>query len=190
MLLEMSTTERNSTVKEISFVIPVSGVIRIDLNSITVTLKRSEISIPMEFMPDSGQRLSLEPGQTTYDLILEAAREIVGRRGFNRFTAAQVYAAALEHHPELKRNSFMARVISATPDHPSFKHFASKRDYFSRTGPGFYALKERYLKGGSEDDEPSDVSSMSEMNGSKGSPGRQSEFQGGTGNGPQRTRRT
>lgn len=159
-------------IKEISFVIPVSGIIRIDGTSVTIRMKRAETVIPLELVPTSSRRLSLEHGQTTYDIVLTAARQIVSRTGVNRFTAAEMYAVALERHPELKRNSFMARIISSTPDHPSFKHFASKRAYFGRPGAGLYQLNERYMAGEAGEDEYNDNSLVPQSEGSRRSADR------------------
>ncbi len=130
--------------RELPFSIPISGVIRLDEDSITITVNRAETNISLETGAAPGKRISLEPGQTMYDLILEAAHEVIQQKGFNRFSAAELYAVAREKHPELKRGSFMSRVIASTPDHPSYKHHKSRRDYFSRIGAGLYWLNERY----------------------------------------------
>lgn len=60
------------------------------------------------------------------------------------YQLARQYVIASEEHPELKRNSFIARVIACTPDHSSYKHHTSKRDYFSYIGPGLYRLNDKY----------------------------------------------
>ena len=131
--------------REVSFSIPVSGVVKIDGDLVTITVNRSETTVTLgpEVIP--GRRISLEPGKTMFDIILEAARVVVERKEFNRFSASEVYHEALEQYPELKRNSFMSRFIASTPDHPSYKHYTSNRDFFSRIGPGLYKLKDRYL---------------------------------------------
>jgi len=45
---------------------------------------------------------------------------------------------------KLKRNSFVSRVIACTPDHSSYKHQKSRRDYFSHIGTGLYKLNDEY----------------------------------------------
>ena len=82
---------------------------------------------------------------TMYDIILELAKELVRRKATNRFTAPELYREALYKYPDLKRNSFMTRVIACTPDHPSYKHYTSKRDYFSHIGVGMYKLNDRFM---------------------------------------------
>ena len=44
----------------------------------------------------------------------------------------------------IKKNSFMARIIACAPNHNSYKHHASKRDYLSYLGPGAYTLNDQY----------------------------------------------
>lgn len=130
--------------RDLPFSIPISGVIRVDENSVTIIVNRGETNISLETGVAPGKRISLEAGKTIYDVVLEAAREVIRQKGFNRFSAAELYAAAREKYPELKRGSFMSRVIASTPDHPSYKHHKSRRDYLSRIGVGLYWLNERY----------------------------------------------
>jgi len=131
--------------KELPFSIPVSGVIRMDGDLVTVIVNRTETSISLETGATPGKRISLGAGKTMYDLILEAAQEVIRRKGFNRFSAPELYSVAREKHPDLKRQSFTSRVIASTPDHRSYKHYKSSRDYFSHVGPGLYSLNDRYM---------------------------------------------
>ena len=80
-----------------------------------------------------------------FDVILEAAHEVIRRKGFNRFSTADLLAVAREKYPGLKRASFTSRVVAATPDHGSFKHHKSTRDYFSHIGSGMFSLNEKYM---------------------------------------------
>ncbi|MGB2878546.1 MAG: hypothetical protein WBB97_11045 [Dehalococcoidales bacterium] len=139
--------------KEIPFSIPVSGVVRIDEDQATIIVNRAEtiISLLPETMP--GKRTLLEQGKTMYNVILEIAQERVLNKGFNRFSAPELYYKALEKYPGLKRGSFMSRVVACTPDHSSYKHYTSKRDYFSHIGPGLFKLNDEYVVESSSDDE-------------------------------------
>ena len=132
--------------KELPFSIPISGVIRMDEDSVVIIVNRAETNISLETGAPPGKRISLEAGKTMYDVILEAAREIVREQGFNRFSAPELYSVALVKYPKLKRGSFWSRVIACTPNHPSYKHHVSRRDYFSRIGPGLYELNDRYIE--------------------------------------------
>ncbi len=131
--------------KEVPFSIPVSGVVRIDGDSIIVVVNKAETNISLTPETRVGKHVSLEPGKTMYDIILEAAREVIKKKGVNQFSAPELYHEALEKYPELRRNSFMTRVIACTPNHSSYRHYTSNRDYFSYIGPGLYWLNDRYM---------------------------------------------
>jgi len=131
-------------VKEIPFSIPVSGVVRIDEESVIIIVNKTETSISLSPVPPSGKRFFRERGKTMFDLVLEAAHRVVRRKGANRFSPPELYEEALKSYPDLKKNSFMARVIACTPNHNSYKHHASKRDYLSYLGPGVYSLNDQY----------------------------------------------
>ena len=130
--------------KEVPFSVPVSGVVRINGDSITIIVNKAETNISLTPENQKGKHISLEPGQTLYDVILEVSREVVRKKGFNRFSAPELYQEALVKYPELKRNSFITRVIACTPNHSSYKHYISKRDYLSYIGPGLYELNDEY----------------------------------------------
>ena len=131
--------------KEVPFSIPVSGVVRIDGDRVTITVNKAETTIILEPEVTPSKRISLEPGKSMFDIILETAREIIRQKGFNRFSTPELYKAARVKYPRLKRGSFWSRVVASTPDHASYKHYTSNRDFFSRIGPGFYRLNEKYL---------------------------------------------
>ena len=131
--------------KEVPFSIPVSGVVRINEDSVIIIVNKTETNISLSPVPPSGKRISLEPGKTMFDIILEAARGVVRKKGVNRFSPPELYQEAQRKYPQLKRNSFMARVIACTPNHSSYKHHVSRRDYLSYIGPGLYWLNDRYM---------------------------------------------
>lgn len=82
--------------KELPFSIPVSGVIRLDGDEVTIIVNRAETNISLKTGAAPGKRISLEAGKTMYDVILESAREVIRCKGFNRFSAPDLYAVALE----------------------------------------------------------------------------------------------
>jgi len=124
-----------------------------DGDSIVIIVSRAETNISLEVEAERGKRISLEAGKTMYDVILEAAREVIRRKGFNRFSAPDLYSVAREKYPGLNRGSFTSRVIACTPDHPSYKHHKSRRDYFSRIATGLYWLNEQYTRDRISDEE-------------------------------------
>ena len=130
--------------KEIPFSIPVSGVIRINGNVITVIVNRAVTTVTLDPESESPERTVFEPGTTMFDIILESAREYLKRKGYNRFTGLDLYAIARETYPGLNKRSFMSRMTAATPNHTSYKHHLSHRDYFQKIAPGIYSLEYQY----------------------------------------------
>jgi hypothetical protein len=131
--------------QEIPFSVPISGMVRIDEGSVTVTINRAETTVSFEPIPVKQERISLEKGKTLFDIVLETAQELVSRNNENRFSAAQLYGVALERYPALKRNSWGSHIIASAGNHPSQKYYGSRRDYFRYLGDGKYSLKEEYL---------------------------------------------
>jgi hypothetical protein len=131
--------------QEIPFTVPVSGVVRIDEGSITITINRAETTVSFE-PHEKQERISLEKGRTLFDILLETAKELVRRTKENRFSAAKLYGVALERYPTLKRNSWGSHVIASAANHPSQRYYGSKRDYFRYLGDGTYRLKDMYLE--------------------------------------------
>ena len=131
--------------QEIPFTVPLSGIVRINDGEITIVVNRMETSLSFAVEAATAKRTILEEGVTLNDIVLEAAKKIVLEKGFNRFHPSEIFHAAIEKHPGIKRNSFMSRVVACTPDHPSYKHFASHRDYFVYGGKGLLMLKGQYV---------------------------------------------
>ena len=130
--------------REIPFSVPVTGIIRVDGNVVTVIVNRATTRVLLETGKESPQRMVFEPGTTMFDILLDSAREFLRRKTYNRFTGLDLFAIAREKYPDLKKRSFMSRLTAATPNHPSYKHHLSKRDYFSRIAPGIYTLEYKY----------------------------------------------
>jgi len=130
--------------REILFSIPVSGVIRIDGNVITVIVNRAVTSVILDSESESPGRTVFGPGTTMFDIILASAQEFFRRKGYNRFTGLDLYAIARETYPGLNKRSFMSRMTAATPNHTSYKHHLSHRDYFQKIAPGIYSLEYQY----------------------------------------------
>ena len=128
--------------KEIPFSIPLSGIIRIEDESLTVILNPADITLAM---PKSRTRMFLRKGETVFDIVLETAKRVVARKGTNRFSAAELYHEALKEHPDVKRNSWAGHVVASAPNHPSYNHFATRKDYFKYLGEGSYELNTAYL---------------------------------------------
>jgi hypothetical protein len=147
-------------VKEIPFSIPVSGIVRVDGNAITIIVNRAATHVQLEKGSESPERIVFEPGTTMFDILLESAHEFLRRKTYNRFTGPSLFAIAREKYPDLKKRSFMSRLTAATPNHPSYKYHLSQRDYFSRIAPGIFTLENKYLpKKAPHEADPSNVES-------------------------------
>jgi len=130
--------------QEIPFSIPVSGVIRIEEDSITIVVNRAETAVHFEPAVRKTGRVSLGGGRTLFDVVLSTAQEWVVMTGKSQFTGADLYHLALEKHPGLNRGSWTSHVIACAPEHTSHRHYGTRRDYFQYTGNGRYRLKPEY----------------------------------------------
>ena len=131
---------------EVTFSIPVTGTIQIQGNSLVIKITEATINLKLDMANEIGGKLKLERGKTLFDIVLEIAKSWVEESGTSQFTAAQLYHSALDRYPELnlKRNSCGAHVISSAPDHPSYRNYTSKRNYFTYMGKGLYRLSAHY----------------------------------------------
>ncbi len=96
----------------------------------------------LDMADEIGGKLKLERGRTLFDIVLDTAKSWIEEAGISQFTAAQLYHSAQDRYPELnlKRNSWGAHVISSAPNHPSYRNYTSKRNYFTYMGKGLYRL--------------------------------------------------
>lgn len=128
--------------------IPVNDIIRIEGNSLILRVGDYLLTLKIEGLKarPSG-RLQLERGQTLFDLVLEAARTFVKETRENKFSAADLYHVAFERNPglSLRRNSWNSHVMSSAPNHPSYRHYTSHRNYFRYHGGGKYSLEPNLL---------------------------------------------
>jgi len=131
--------------KEIPFSVPVSGTIRFNEDSVEIIVNKAETIVQFEREAEPGGRISFGPGMTMFDVILEAAQNVVRGKGANEFSGAELYHEALIRYPKLKRNSFTSHVIASSPNHPSQRHYSIKRNYFSYMGSGLYRLGGEYV---------------------------------------------
>jgi hypothetical protein len=121
----------------------VEEVIHVEGNALTLKIGGYVLSLKIEGpeIRPSG-RLRLEAGRTLFDLVFDAARTFVSSRG-NEFTAADLYYIAKENNPDLdiRKNSWNSHVMSSSPNHPSYRHYTSHRNYFRYHGDGKYSLE-------------------------------------------------
>jgi siderophore synthetase component len=127
---------------EVAFSIPVTGIIEVDKDSLIIRISETTINMKLEPEEKTRLKISLERGKTLFDIVLESAQSYVKETGNNEFSAAEIYHMALGRYPELnlKRNSWGAHVIAASPNHSSNHHYTARRSYFRYLGRGKYSL--------------------------------------------------
>ena len=116
------------------------------INIKNVDLMPAVVSLPVRIKSQDRRASSKTKKKTIHDIIFQMSQKYVVDSGQNRFTAAKLYHLSRLNHPELKRNTFAAQVISAAPNHPSHQHYPNQKDYFSYLGKGYYKLNKKYLK--------------------------------------------
>jgi hypothetical protein len=126
----------------------INNVITVQGNTLVLKVGEYRLTLNIEGPePKMVGRFQTENGKNMFDLVLEAARHHNGGlfQGMP-FTAAHLYHIALELHPELeiRRNSWNSHVMSSAPDHPSYRHYTSHRDYFKYHGGGKYSLEPKW----------------------------------------------
>ena len=138
--------------QEIPFTISLRGLVRVDADKITLSLRSARTTVNLETSSKSNARSFLRKGQNLFDIILKTAQDFVASQGEDtRFSAADLYHLALDKYPYLKRNSWTSHVIASAPNHHSQRHYGVKRDYFDDyEGKGTYKLKPEYIPGNEE----------------------------------------
>ena len=123
---------------------PLNQCFRVEGNSLTLRVGEYLLTLKIEG-PEAkpSGRFKLERGKTMFDLVLDAARTFVNDIGEKEFSAADLYHIAKERRPELdiRRNSWNSHVMSSSPNHPSYRHYTSHRNYFRYHGRGKYSLE-------------------------------------------------
>ncbi len=137
--------------REIAFSIPVTGTIWIEGDSLRITVSETTVTMKLEPDEEAPRKLTLEPGRTLFDIVLDAARSFIQETGTNEFTGAELYHIALGKYPELnlKRNTWGAHMISCAPNHPSYHHSTARRSFFRYLGDGRYSLDKSLISSGS-----------------------------------------
>ena len=116
------------------------------INIENVDLLPAVVSLPVRLDSRFKTDSSRTKKKTIHDIILQTAKKYVLDSGQNMFTGAMLFNLALVQHPRLKRNTFAAQVIAASPSHPSQRHYPNRKDYFNYLGKGYYELNQKHLE--------------------------------------------
>jgi len=112
----------------------------------SIKTKPSTLSLPIVATPKKNgkaKRSRAKSGKPIHDIILESAKAISRKANEGIFTSVDLFKAASKKYPELKKNSFNTTVISAAPEHTSWKHYKHGKDYLEYLGKGKYRLREK-----------------------------------------------
>ncbi len=137
--------------RSLKFVLTVNAILKVKGDKAEVVVKNikvkpSTLSLPIEAAPKKkgkGKRTRTKLGKPMHDIILESAKAVSKKAEEGIFTAMDLFKAASRKYPELKKNSFNTTVISAAPEHKSWKHYKHGRDYLVYLGKGKYKLREK-----------------------------------------------
>ena len=117
-----------------------------NINIKNVDLTPAVISLPASLSSRYRKTLPRSKKKTIHEIMLQTAKKVVLDSGLNKFTGAKLFNLALVQHPGLKRNTFAAQVIAASPSHPSQRHYPNRKDYFNYLGKGYYELNQKHLE--------------------------------------------
>jgi len=140
--------------KSLKFVLTVDAVLQVKGDKAEIIVKSiktkpSIVSLPIEAAPKKmgeGKRTRTKLGKPMHDIILDSAKAVSRKAEEGIFTAMDLFKAASKKYPELKKNSFNTTVISAAPEHKSWKHYKHGKDYLEYLGKGKYRLREKAVK--------------------------------------------
>ncbi len=108
-----------------------------------VRIKPSEVALPMDAAPaKKAKPLRKKAGKSIHDIVMESARKVSRNADDGIFSSVDLYKQASRKYPELNRKSFNTTVISAAPEHTSWKHYRNGKDYLVYLGKGKYRLRE------------------------------------------------
>ncbi len=133
---------------ESAYNIPITDIIRTEGNSLILKVGEFLLTLKIEGPePKTSGRLRLGQGRTMFDLVLNAAMTFIKETGEREFSAANLYHIAVARQQELgfRRNNRNSHVVSSAPNHQSYKHYTSHRDYFRYLGSGKYSINPSVL---------------------------------------------
>jgi len=137
--------------KSLKFVLTVNAVLKIkgdkaDVVVKSIKTKPSTLSLPIMATPKKKgkiKRTRTKLSKPIHDIILESAKAVSKKANEGIFTSVDLFNAASKKYPDLKKNSFNTTVISAAPEHTSWKHYKHGKDYLEYLGKGKYKLREK-----------------------------------------------
>jgi len=135
--------------KSLKFVLMVNLALEIKGDQAQVVVKNikvkpTAVSLPIETIPaKKGKRIKKKLSKSIHDIILESAKKASKKADDGVFSSMDLFNVAIKKYPELNKKSFNTMVISAAPEHTSWKHTRNEKDYLVYLGKGKYKLRDK-----------------------------------------------
>ena len=134
--------------KSLEFVLMVNMALEIKGDQAQVVVKNikvkpSTVSLPIETIrAKKGKRIKKKLSKSIHGIVLESAKKVSKKADDGIFSSVDLFNAAIKKYPELNKKSFNTMVISAAPEHTSWKYYRNGKDYLVYLGKGKYKLRE------------------------------------------------
>jgi hypothetical protein len=134
--------------QKIDFTLMVNMSLEITKNTARVIVKNikvkpATVTLPIAVRTKEKKATSKKKlGKPIHDIVLEAAKKLSKKADQGIFKAKDLYQLAIGNYPDLNKKSFNTYVISAAPEHTSWKHYRNGKDYLVYLGKGTYKLRE------------------------------------------------
>lgn len=134
--------------KNLKFVLTINAALEIKNGQAQVVVKDvkvkpSRVSLPVEAVPDKKEKTARKKlGKSIHDIVLESAKKVSKKADEGIFSSVDLFDQAIKKYPELNKKSFNTTVISAAPEHTSWKYYRNGKDYLIYLGKGKYKLRE------------------------------------------------
>jgi hypothetical protein len=135
--------------KSLKFVLIVNAALEIKGDQAQVVVKNikvkpSIVSLPIETIPAKKKKRAIKKlRKSIHGIILESARKVSKKAEDRIFSSVDLFNVAIKKYPELNKKSFNTMVISAAPEHTSWKHYRNGKDYLVYLGKGKYKLRDK-----------------------------------------------
>jgi hypothetical protein len=134
--------------KTVKFMLMVNAVLEVKGDQAQVLVKNikvkpSTVSLPIEVAPaKKGKPAKKKARKLIHDIILESAKKVSKKADEGVFTSVDLFSQAIKKYPDLNKKSFNTTIISAAPEHTSWKYYKHGKDYLVYLGKGKYKLRE------------------------------------------------
>ncbi len=135
--------------KSLKFVLMVNMALEIKGDQAQVVVKNikvkpSIVSLPIEAISAKKRKRAIKKlSKSIHDIVLESAIKVSRKADDGVFSSVDLFNVAIKKYPELNKKSFNTMVISAAPEHTSWKYTRNGKDFLIYLGKGKYKLREK-----------------------------------------------